>query len=153
MTMSDIGAYLALRDSIAAWDRCDREAPVLVTLRTGALLELRRDVPATRADCPKTRPCGHVRCREHLWVSLGNERRGRTAKGYRMAPELFPGWLEDPPPPSCALDIAESVKPGEEADLSVLAQALRKTEDWVRRLLRRAIRKAPEVMRSKGIEQ
>jgi hypothetical protein len=66
-------------------------------------------VPATRADCPKTRPCPHVRCRHHGWLTVGEDRPGRRHPGEKprqatIRLEVLMSW---PVLPSCALDIIE----------------------------------------------
>jgi len=74
----------------------------------GGEVALDDEVPATRADCPTERPCGHVRCRFHLWRVDGHDRRGRrTADGKHPATTLRPAWADWPVPPSCTLDLVE----------------------------------------------
>lgn len=98
-----------------------------VTYRAASALtgsyEPRTDVPRTRGDCPDYRPCDRVRCRHFLWLNTDPAGRpgladvprdvvGRTISvrgdfGPKRDPELEPRWLEHPPPPSCALDVAD----------------------------------------------
>lgn len=75
----------------------------------GGRIELRDDVPATRAECPTSRPCPHVRCSYHLWMIDGRDRPGRRHPDRRLpSSELRPVWLEWPLPPSCGKDLLES---------------------------------------------
>jgi len=116
-------------------------SPRVVRLKLigGGEVALDETVPRRRGECPKTRPCGHVRCRHHLWTILGDERRGRTAGGYRMGTTLYPGWCDWPAPPSCSLDFADALPVDTWADLDDVARAIRMTPDWTRRLIRRAM--------------
>lgn len=126
----DVDAWFRLRESIESMRSADDHAPVFVRLRaTGATLELRNDVPATRAACPTTRPCPHVHCRHHLWTVIGGpdgtragrpglssiprDRRGLTRRVVgplgneeRPGTTLEPRWLEKRLAASCALDEA-----------------------------------------------
>lgn len=117
-----------------------RRPRVRLRLATGGTMYMDEDVPATRADCPDRRPCGHVRCRYHLWREDGHDRQGPHWRGT-LATTLRPAWLEAPTPPSCALDLAESARAGESIDYAALGRAIGKTADWTRRLIRRALRK------------
>lgn len=75
----------------------------------GGRIDLRDDVPRTRAECPTTRPCGHIRCENHLWMIDGRDRPGRRHPDRRLpSSELRPVWLEWPLPPSCGADLHES---------------------------------------------
>lgn len=122
--------------------------PNRVRLRVlGGTLELRDDVPKTRADCPKTRPCGHVRCRYHLWLELGAERRGPHFNALVPQSTLQPRWLEKPMPSSCALDVAESVPPGTTLPMAVIAKLLGKSTRWIRRIMRRMSAREREEIR------
>jgi hypothetical protein len=60
----------------------DAAAKRVVRLRVigGETLELRDGVPRSRAECPTTRPCGHVQCRYHLWFMGGRDRPGRKPR-------------------------------------------------------------------------
>src|ERR1041385_1624364 len=124
---------------------------VLVRLRVlGSFLELRNDVPATRGDCPEQRPCGHVRCKFHLWRSDALERSGRlrtgqTVRPFANQPELEPRWLEDPVPPSCALDIAEQTQQaGRVLGIARIARIVNREEDATEKLWRKIRRKLRE---------
>ncbi len=78
----------------------------------GGSIELREDVPATRADCRGgPRPCPHVRCYWHLWLVEGHDRPGAPRRGGgARSSELRPVWIwRWPLPPSCALDVAEDI--------------------------------------------
>lgn len=75
----------------------------------GGRIELRDDVPRSRAECPTSRPCPHIRCEHHLWMVDGRDRPGRRHPGRRLpSSELRPVWLEWPLPPSCGADLLES---------------------------------------------
>lgn len=75
----------------------------------GAVIELRADVPATRADCPTQRPCPHIHCEAHLWLVAGIDRPGRRhhANENRISTirlDVIQSW---PVPPSCWFDVME----------------------------------------------
>ncbi len=123
--MATLAEFTAMRDAIVSWRRADDKRPVLVRLAPGGLLELRNDVPATRADCPKRRPCGHVRCEWHLWFQHGDERPGRRWAGKSPPPTLRPAWLENPLPPSCGADLVDAAEEDrEDIRVATAAQAL-----------------------------
>jgi hypothetical protein len=80
--------------------------------------------PGGRNECRAgERPCRYVHCSHHLWLQLRSERTG-TWGGRKGGTTLRAGWLEDPMPPSCALDVAESVPPGERLSFAELGRAL-----------------------------
>src|SRR5690242_15437518 len=92
--------------------------PRVVRLRViGGTVELRDDVPATRAECPATRPCPHVKCEGHLWLVAGVDRPGRRYPGEgpnARASTLWPAWVATwPLPPSCMFDMIAKVERGE----------------------------------------
>lgn len=105
---------------------------VRLPLADGGIMKLRDDVPATRADCPEARPCGHWRCRHHLWRLDGADRTRR----YPAGTTLRPAWLESPTPASCALDLAD--RPRTEAETAI---ALGMSGVHARRYLARARKK------------
>jgi hypothetical protein len=75
----------------------------------GGSVEIRDDVPASRADCPtptSTKPCPHIKCKHHLWLVDGRDRPGRPWPG--KSSELRPVWLHWPLPPSCELAVTTS---------------------------------------------
>lgn len=77
--------------------------------------------PETRGDCRGgERPCRYVHCAWHLWLVEGRDRPGRRFDGKSPPTTLRAAWLEDPMPPSCALDVAESV--GERGRLLTVEQ-------------------------------
>jgi hypothetical protein len=118
MTISD---WMDMRMKVESWQHKDDQAPVVVRIKEPRrLLVLRNDVPASRDKCPKERPCGHVRCRWHLWRIDSEDRPGRPHNGKRAATTLRAGWLETPIPPSCARDYIER---GEQSS-SQIAEAL-----------------------------
>jgi len=82
----------------------------IVRLRViGGVVPLRDDVPATRAECPKQRPCPHVRCEWHLWMVDGRDRPGRRGANWKLPEsELGTIVLEWPLPPSCGADLLEN---------------------------------------------
>lgn len=88
----------------------DNEPPrrvVRLKLIGGGTVELDDVVPMTRAECPTTRPCGHVRCKQHLAYVAGHDRRGRPPVGREQESTLRPFWMDWPVGPTCALDVAE----------------------------------------------
>ena len=103
-------------------------------------------VPHTRADCPVTRPCPHLKCRYHLWLveaeSMPGRRRERAAPGSDFHP-----WSNT----TCALDVAEKTNTPEE-----VARMLGMDPRQVRRIQRAAIDKlaanpdAAQVLRRMG---
>jgi hypothetical protein len=113
----------------------------VVRLRViGGELELREGVPATRADCPP-RPCGHVRCKWHLWLVLGDEQRGTRREGWRLPrTTLRPVWVATwPLPPTCVLDVAEKVAAERDFErVDELAAAYGLRPSWFRATIARA---------------
>jgi len=121
----------------------------VVRLRViGGEMELREGVPASRADCP-TRPCGHVRCKWHLWLVLGEDRPGRrtprAGEAERRAPSttLRPVWVATwPLPPTCVLDVAEKVAAERSyARVDEMAAAYGVRRSWFSELVADAIAK------------
>lgn len=94
------------RDELADWRASDDRAPVFVRLASGSWLRLRDDVPATRGGCPTQRPCPHVNCRHHLYLSIGSERAGRRVNGKPPMSTLKAMWRTSAP--SCTLDVADN---------------------------------------------
>ncbi len=107
LTPEAVRLYKARCRNVSAWRARDlvRET-VMVALKDGGVLELRNDVPRTRAGCPETRPCGHVKCQYHLWRIDGDDRPGRRGR-TPIPTTLRAAWMESPTPESCALDLAE----------------------------------------------
>ena len=93
---------------------------------------LRSDVPATRADCPVERPCPHVACEHHLWVTAGEDRVGRPTADRKR-----PAVLEAKSMTTCALDVEDL---GERSTAEIGA-ALGTTDRNVRYTLSNAIKK------------
>lgn len=93
----------------------------------GGEVDLRDDVPRTRAECPKetdrtgNRVCGHIKCEWHLWIVDRRDGPGRFRASLRS--DLRPVWLEWPLPPSCGLDILERAQ-REEWSVARLAHAI-----------------------------
>lgn len=92
------------------------------------------DVPRTRADCPRQRPCPHVHCRHHLWLVVSEERRGRPHEG-KKAPSTLRPYSEE----SCALDVAER-----EHSASEVGRLLGVSKRRVQQILKRALAKLRE---------
>ncbi len=141
--------YLAAALAITESRRADDEAPVIVPLPDGRTLRLRNDVPKTRGDCPVEKPCGHVRCSNHLWITIGSDRAGRRVAGKPPATDLngsrYRKWA-----PSCALDVADVVAiSGEPLAIVDAAAALQIRPSQYHALLATALRKLrahPEVL-------
>lgn len=117
-------AEAALSEASHVVDRRLGGRVVRLRLLSGGELELRDDVPSTRADCPKARPCPHWRCRYHLWRIDPCDRQGRPFHGRRPPTTLQPRWLETPMPASCALDVADAVTAGEHATFATIGRSL-----------------------------
>ena len=94
--------------------------------------EMRGDVPATRADCPPTRPCPHVKCRYHLWLVAGESMPGRRWTTAAPASSFHP-WSNT----TCALDVADA----QATDPDTVAHALGMSSRQVRRIAEAAIGK------------
>lgn len=88
-------------------------------------------VPHTRGDCPKVRPCPHVKCRYHLWLVEGESMPGRRREFAAPASDFHP-WSNV----TCALDVAES-----KATPTEVAQMLGMSDRQVRRIIERALAK------------
>ena len=79
----------------------------------GGAVDLRNDVPSSREECPQvsaSNPCGHVKCKWHLWMVTGPDRPGRRFPGRpdtNRLSTLRPVMLEWPLPPSCFLEVLE----------------------------------------------
>jgi hypothetical protein len=146
--MTTLADWKAQQQRLRAWERADDRAPVrLRVLETGRLMELRNDVPRNREECPEQRPCGHVRCRWHLWRVDSTDRAGRPHHGQRAPTTLRAGWLETPTPPSCALDYIERG----EMSSSQIAEALGMDRGnvwliWQRPRVRRAFERLREIL-------
>jgi hypothetical protein len=110
----------------------------------------RNDVPATRAECEGAqRPCPHVKCRHHLWLTLGSDRAGRRGHGELPGSELEARWLDAEPQPSCALDVAEATaKRGEPMSIAAIGAAMGRDDSTVWLLLESALKK----LRDRGVE-
>jgi len=108
----------------------------------GDEVALREGVPATRADCKDgPRPCPFYRCKHHLWFVVTDDRPGNPWQGRGPSSELEPRWLEWPTPASCALDVAESVPPGEVMMLEEVGVHLGRSGDVAELILERALGK------------
>lgn len=94
--------------------------------------EMLPGVPATRGDCPPTRPCPHVKCRYHLWLVEGESMPGRRWETAIPASSIHP-WSNE----TCALDIADSSA----ADPETVAHALGMSARQVRRIAGAAVKK------------
>lgn len=79
---------------------------VLEPLELPSDWEMRKGVPATRADCASIpRPCPYVQCRYHLWLTEAESRPGRRWHDKGGAPK---SELQATTMRSCALDIADT---------------------------------------------
>lgn len=79
--------------------------------------------PGGRAECRGApRPCPYVRCKWHLWFVAAVDRHG----GQPRRSTVIAAWVNDEGivPPSCALDIAESLKPGQTMPFRRLSELL-----------------------------
>ena len=111
----------------------------------GGYVDLDNVVPATRGDCAGgPRPCAHVRCRHHLWRLEPDEQPGRRWPGYTPPIELRPVQFDWPLPPSCALDEADRVTPGEMMPMLEVARCCDGGETQTRAAIRRAMAKVSE---------
>ena len=108
----------------------------------GGSVDLRNDVPKTRAECPTKRPCGHVRCRWHMWLEIDD---GRPWHGTRYT--LRPVWWEWPLPPSCGLDLVERTRELEHRGMTSeeIARVMGKHTTLVQRRIREALRRLKEM--------
>lgn len=93
--------------------------------------EMLPGVPATRGDCPTTRPCPHVKCRYHLWLVEGESMPGRRWTTAAPASSFHP-WSNT----TCALDVAEQA-----TDPDEVAHVLGMSSRQVRRIAGAAIEK------------
>ena len=121
----------------------------VVRLRViGGHVDLRDDVPAKRADCPTKRPCGHVKCKWHLWMVAGHDRPGRRhPNGRPLQATMRLVMMEWPLPPSCALDVIEAAA-RDGWSQPQMARALGVKSSAFRNLLV----KAREKLKAKGIK-
>lgn len=110
---------------------------VRLKLIGGGAVDLDETVPATRAECPTVRPCGHVRCRWHLWRVEADQQPGRPWPGHVPDPELRPAWMQWPVPPSCGRDEIHAVA----RSTADVAKALGGGKTQTRLALNRAVRK------------
>jgi hypothetical protein len=110
----------------------------------GGAITLDDHVPATRAECPRARPCGHIRCEWHLWLVQGIDRPGRRHVNERpRLSELRPVNMDWPLPPSCGLDVIEQAM-REGWSMSKMAGTLGVRLNGFRHLLNKAMRKLRE---------
>lgn len=99
-------------------------------------------VPATRGDCPKERPCPHVRCPHHNWRVDGEDRAGRRHyDGHHPPTTLRPEWLSTSPLPSCSLDAIDARPPLEGMSAREVAQAIGVSKRRVEQILKAAVEK------------
>jgi len=111
----------------------------VVRLRVaGGAIELRDGVPRTRGDCVDgPRPCPFVRCRYHLWLTT-TEAHWNSPTGKPQRPTtLEPRWLENPLPPSCALDVADAVPRGEVLEYTELGKLMNKHPNFIESIVAR----------------
>lgn len=80
--------------------------------------------PGGREECKNgERPCPYVRCKWHLWLVIGEDRRGRRWDGTAPPTTLIPAWLEYPTPPCCGLDVREAIRDSR-APVKMIAEAM-----------------------------
>ncbi len=169
------GLFLELKKKI------DEYEPVDIRLSDGRLMRmgctrpfcqshlcLRR--PVKRGDCPKQKPCPHVRCSYHLWridggidgsrpgrpgiASVPRDERGLTLRvrgeldGERAGTTLEARWLETPVPPSCALDEATRAHSNTE-----VAYRMNRHRTMAGRDVKKALLNAEEVAAGEGMSR
>jgi hypothetical protein len=91
-------------------------------------------VPHTRADCPVTRPCPHLKCRYHLWLVEAESMPGRRWERAAPATDFHP-WSNT----TCALDVADQHKAG--TAVEEVARMLGMSSRQVRRIVEKARKK------------
>lgn|GEM_PF-6133070 len=108
--MATLTAYLATRAAIEEAIEIDNRAPAYIRLGNGSYALIQRLEPgAKRGDCGNVaRPCPFSKCRHHLYLSIGFERAGRRVNGKTPKSTLRTVYRQNPPPPSCTLDVADS---------------------------------------------
>lgn len=116
-------------------------AVVRLRVLDGSTIELRDGVPATRAECPTTRPCPHIRCQYHLWLDAFDSHWNSAAGEPCRPSRLLPRWLESPMPASCALDVADRGTSGEVLGYRELGKLLGLGPHRVEGILSRAKRR------------
>lgn len=109
----------------------------------GGHIEVRDGVPRTRGDCVDgPRPCPYVRCRYHLWLNV-TEPHWNSPSGKPQRPTTLDArWLESPLPPSCALDVADAVPPGEVLPYDELGKLMHRHPSFIELLVTRIRRRA-----------
>lgn len=131
-------AYLAHAMAIREMRDTDDAAPIVVVTTGGQSLRMRNDIPATRGSCPTQRPCPHVRCEWHLWLTAGSDRAGRRYSGRTPPTELRRAYNK----PSCGADLADAAAAkGEPMPIDDLADALGLKPSRVHEILATAIAK------------
>jgi predicted DNA-binding protein (UPF0251 family) len=127
-----------------------RDPRRVVRLRViGGSVDLRNDVPKSRDECPpvsNAHPCGHVKCKWHLWMVTGPDRPGRRFPGRpdtNRHSTLRPVMMEWPLPPSCFLEVIERAA-AEGWGQNEMAQALGVSSSGFRYLLVKAREKLKE---------
>lgn len=95
-------------------------------------------VPATRADCPTTRPCPHVQCRHHLQAIDLQDLAGRPRKGAPVTRAAI-GDV-DASRPSCLFDNPRTRR-GIPMTAREIAALQRVTDRQVQRTVKRALGK------------
>ncbi len=126
--------------------------------RTRALVQIRarssewtpmRGVPATRADCVdldrRSSGCPYIACRYHLWRVDTDDQPGPHAATQPRDLRADAPWLPDANGnvlPSCALDVAARVKPGDVMRMVDIAAVLRRHPRRIKELVERARKRA-----------
>lgn len=108
----------------------------------GGYVVLDEHVPAVRDECRDGhRPCPHIRCRAHLWLTLDHDRCGRPHGGRRPPSTLRRVFMQFPVPQSCMWDVVESLAPNEGLERDEVGELLGITGERVRQIEEAALAK------------
>jgi hypothetical protein len=99
-----VHAHHAVEQEVGGRTKRSPNLRVLQELSLPEDWEMRSGTPATLADCPTVRPCPHIKCRMHLWLTESEARPGRRhAQDVGGVPESS---IQPHTPASCAMDVA-----------------------------------------------